>query len=191
YPYINCTNCGPRFSIVRALPYDRARTTMSSWPLCAECAAEYADVENRRFHAQPVACASCGPHYWLLPSDVRGVRLQPDFPGPPEGGAHNRFNAVQAAARLLAEGRIVAVKGIGGYHLACDADNAQTVAALRDRKYRKDQAFAVMTRDVTTAEETVLLSAEARDLLTSTVRPVVLAPARVALPGVAPDNRDL
>jgi hydrogenase maturation protein HypF len=174
YPYINCTNCGPRFSIVRALPYDRARTTMSSWPLCAECAAEYADVEDRRFHAQPVACPVCGPQYRLLPSEP-----------------HNRFNAVQAAARLLAKGSIVAVKGIGGYHFACDSDNAAAVAALRDRKYRKEQAFAVMTRDLATAEETVRLTAEARDVLTSTARPIVLAPGRIALPGVAPDNRDI
>jgi hydrogenase maturation protein HypF len=190
YPYINCTNCGPRFSIVRALPYDRARTTMSSWPLCCECAAEYADVDNRRFHAQPVACPACGPQYRILPSLVSGVRLQADRASPAKAGLHITDNAIEAAARLLAEGRIVAVKGIGGYHLACDADNAVTVAALRERKYRKDQAFAVMTRDVTTAEETVQLTSEACDLLTSTTRPIVLAPARIGLPGVAPDNRD-
>jgi hydrogenase maturation protein HypF len=189
YPYINCTNCGPRYSIVRALPYDRALTTMSSWPLCGECAAEYADPENRRFHAQPVACASCGPHYRLLPADARGVRLQADLASPAGAGLHS--NVIQAAARLLVEGRIVGVKGIGGYHLACDADNAMTVAALRDRKYRKDQAFAVMTRDIATAEETVRLTSEARDLLTSTARPIVLAPGRITLPGVAPDNCDI
>jgi len=189
YPYINCTNCGPRFSIVRALPYDRARTTMSGWPLCAECAAEYADAENRRFHAQPVACASCGPQYRLIDTGRpegrplrKNVQACDDIPS---------SNAIEAAALLLAEGRIVGVKGIGGYHLACDADNAATVAALRDRKYRKDQAFAVMTRDITTAEETVWLTSEARDLLTSTARPIVLAPGRITLPGVAPDNRDI
>jgi len=189
YPYINCTNCGPRFSIVRALPYDRARTTMSGWPLCAECAAEYADAENRRFHAQPVACASCGPQYRLIDTGRpegrprrKNVQACDDIPS---------SNAIEAAALLLAEGRIVGVKGIGGYHLACDADNAATVAALRDRKYRKDQAFAVMTRDITTAEETVRLTSEARDLLTSTARPIVLAPGRITLPGVAPDNRDI
>src|SRR5215831_20924463 len=189
YPYINCTNCGPRYSIVRALPYDRARTTMSSWPLCGECAAEYADAEDRRFHAQPVACASCGPQYRLIDTgQPEGRPLRTNVQASDEIPSSN---AIEAAALLLSEGRIVGVKGIGGYHLACDADNAATVAALRDRKYRKDQAFAVMTRDVTTAEETVLLTAEARDLLTSTARPVVLAPARIALPGVAPDNRDL
>jgi hydrogenase maturation protein HypF len=181
YPYINCTNCGPRFSIVRALPYDRARTTMANWPLCPDCAAEYGNAENRRFHAQPVACPSCGPQYQLIGSHGQASRASDT----------QVCNAVQAAARLLAEGQIVAVKGIGGYHLACDADNPTIVAALRDRKYRKDQAFAVMTRDVTTAEETVQLSAEARNLLTSAARPIVLAPARIALPGVAPDNCDL
>jgi len=196
YPYVNCTNCGPRFSIVRALPYDRARTTMSNWPLCSECAAEYADAEDRRFHAQPVACGSCGPRYRLLPSLVSGVCRQTDRASPAKAGLHitqNHIteNAIETAARLLADGRIVAVKGIGGYHLACDADNAATVAALRDRKFRKDQAFAVMTRDVPTAEETVQLTSAARDLLTSTARPIVLAPARIALPAVAPDNRDL
>ena len=189
YPYINCTNCGPRYSIVRALPYDRARTTMSSWPLCGECAAEYADAEDRRFHAQPVACASCGPQYRLIDTgQPEGRPLRTNVQASDEIPSSN---AIEAAALLLSEGRIVGVKGIGGYHLACDADNAATVAALRDRKYRKDQAFAVMTRDVTTAEETVRLTSEARDLLTSTARPIVLAPGRITLPGVAPDNRDI
>ncbi|HKB12653.1 MAG TPA: acylphosphatase [Vicinamibacterales bacterium] len=125
YAYLNCTNCGPRFSIVNALPYDRPQTTMAAWPMCAVCAAEYHDPDNRRFHAQPLACASCGPGYRL----VAGAA--------PEIHDHD---AIAAAARLLSEGRIVALKGIGGYHLACDAGNAHAVAELRTRKYRKDQA---------------------------------------------------
>jgi hydrogenase maturation protein HypF len=175
YPYINCTNCGPRFSIVRALPYDRAQTTMADWPLCPECATEYDDPANRRFHAQPVACPTCGPQYRLLDQHHESIGNE----------------ALQTAAQLLAEGQIVAVKGIGGYHLACDADNPAAVKALRDRKYRKDQAFAVMVRDLVVAEETVDLSAAARALLVSAVRPIVLAPGRIALSGVAPDNRHL
>jgi len=175
YPYINCTDCGPRFSIVRALPYDRASTTMAEWPLCERCAAEYAEPIDRRFHAQPVACPACGPHYVLRIGET-AIR----------GDA-----AIREAARWLADGRIVAVKGIGGYHLACDADNGGAVAALRDRKYRKDKAFAVMVRDAAVAGRTVELTPEARALLESRARPIVVAPSRAPLPGVAPDNRDV
>jgi hydrogenase maturation protein HypF len=175
YPYINCTNCGPRFSIVRALPYDRVNTTMAEWPLCEACAAEYHDPLDRRFHAQPVACDICGPHYTLRQGAnvVRG----PD--------------AIRETARLLGEGKIVAVKGLGGYHLVCDADNATSVAELRLRKYRKDQAFAVMTRDLSVARDLIEVSPATETLLLSAARPIVLAPARVKLSGVAPDNRDL
>src|SRR5204863_826167 len=173
YPYINCTNCGPRFSIVRSLPYDRPNTTMAEWTLCARCAAEYHDPGNRRFHAQPVACPACGPHYRLTGPDSAHV------PG---------IDSISATAGLLRNGRIVAIKGIGGYHLACDAENAAAVKALRERKYRKEQPFAVMVRDESVAEDTVWLTAEARELLASRARPIVLAPARVSLPGVAPDN---
>ncbi|HXI31765.1 MAG TPA: acylphosphatase, partial [Vicinamibacterales bacterium] len=109
YPYINCTNCGPRFSIVLALPYDRAQTTMAGWPLCPECSAEYHDPSNRRFHAQPVACPACGPRYRLVDSANAPIGA---------GG-----DAIRLAAHLLRDGRIVAVKGVGGYHLACDAAN--------------------------------------------------------------------
>jgi hydrogenase maturation protein HypF len=176
YAYINCTNCGPRFSIVRGLPYDRARTTMADWPLCPACANEYHNPGDRRFHAQPVACAECGPSYYLVTGDGRTPRED---------------DAIERAARMLREGAILAVKGIGGYHLVCDADNAQVVAALRQRKYRKEQAFAVMVRDEAVARETVQLSSESGALLTSAARPIVLAPAIVRLPGVAPDNADL
>ena len=174
YPYINCTNCGPRFSVILALPYDRPNTTMEQWPLDDYCDAEYHDPANRRFHAQPVACPHCGPHY-LLRDDKRA----------------NDNAAIQVAVELLRKGEIVAVKGLGGYHLACDARNAAAVNALRERKYRKEKPFAVMVRDIETAKDMVELGAEAETLLTSGARPIVLAPAKLELSGVAPDNDDL
>ena len=176
YPYINCTNCGPRYSIILALPYDRPRTTMRDWPLCPDCAREYADPTNRRFHAQPVACPVCGPAYALRVDDRVAER------GP---------EAIERAARMLADGRILAVKGLGGYHLACDARNDHAVRALRRRKFRKEKPFAVMARDLPTARALVNLDAAGERLLTGIAQPIVLAPARVDLPGVAPENPDL
>jgi hydrogenase maturation protein HypF len=175
YPYINCTNCGPRYSIVLRLPYDRPNTTMRSWPLCASCASEYADPSDRRFHAQPVACVACGPLYVLRSSgpEVRGER------------------ALQRTAELLCDGAIVAIKGLGGYHLACDAARADAVASLRTRKYRKERPFAVMARDLDSAREVIEVTPEVETLLTSVHRPIVLAPAKRVLAGVAPENRDL
>lgn len=176
YPYINCTDCGPRFSIVLSLPYDRPHTTMRGWPLCPRCAAEYGDPLDRRFHAQPVACPECGPHVFLLAGERRT-----------EGDGE----ALAEAARRLRAGEILAVKGIGGYHLACDAGNPAAVEALRERKFRREKPFALMARDLATARGLVELSPEAEELLTSAARPIVLAPARVELPGVAPDVSDL
>lgn len=166
YPYINCTNCGPRYSIILGLPYDRAKTTMRDWPLCAACAAEYADPLNRRYHAQPVACPECGPTYML---------------GPGRG-----WQAIEETARLLMAGNIVAVKAIGGYHLMCDARNDAAVGALRERKFRKDKPFALLARNAQVAEQTVYLSQAERELLLSAARPIVLASARLNLPLVAP-----
>jgi len=174
YPYINCTNCGPRYTVILSLPYDRQSTTMKNWPLDDFCSAEYHDPQNRRFHAQPVACPSCGPTYYLN-----------------DGGASPQLNPIQAAAELLNNGKVVAVKGLGGYHLACDARNRQAVSALRERKYRKEKPFAVMARDLDVARSIVELSREAETLLTGVARPIVLAPAKVELPQVAPDNREL
>jgi hydrogenase maturation protein HypF len=176
YPYINCTNCGPRYSVIRSLPYDRCNTTMCDWSMDGYCSAEYSDPADRRFHAQPVACPQCGPGYFLL-----------------EGKAaiSNGALAVARAAQILREGRIVAIKGIGGYHLACDARNGDAVTALRERKFRKEKPFALMTRDLNVARELIHLSPESEALLLSTARPIVLAPARVELAGVAPDNHDL
>src|SRR5262249_18513828 len=128
YPFINCTDCGPRFTIVRGVPYDRPLTTMAGFAMCAACRAEYDDPRDRRFHAQPNACAACGPAVRLLDADGAAVTV--------ESGAGD---AVRAAAAALRAGAILAVKGIGGYHLACRADDEEAVAALRARKHREDR----------------------------------------------------
>ncbi|HZC43939.1 MAG TPA: carbamoyltransferase HypF, partial [Acidobacteriaceae bacterium] len=176
YPYINCTNCGPRYSVIIALPYDRINTTMRAWPLDAYCDAEYHDPADRRFHAQPVACPACGPQVFLRENESTSAK---------------GFIAIQRTAELLREGKIVAIKGLGGYHLACDARNPAANAALRERKYRKEKPFAIMAKDIEIARRLVVLTAEAEALLTSLARPIVLAPARFELAGVAPENHDL
>ncbi len=176
YEYINCTNCGPRYSIIERLPYDRANTSMAGWPMCAACAAQYADPRDRRFHAQPLACPRCGPRYRLLDEEQRVV---------------NGDGAVALAAAMLRRGKILAVKGIGGYHLACDARNAQAVAALRTRKFRKDKPFAIMVDSLQQAAELVRLSDAHAEQLSGAARPIVLARARVELPQVAPGMREL
>jgi hydrogenase maturation protein HypF len=173
YPYINCTMCGPRFTVIQSLPYDRPNTTLRAWPLCAECDAEYHDPADRRFHAQPVACPACGPGYSL------GFRNE--IVSGSEASIHR-------AAALLRDGKILAVKGLGGYHLACDAGNANAVAALRLRKFRKEKPFALMVKDAAVARRIVELNGDAEAMLSSTERPIVLAPSRVEFPGVAPDN---
>ncbi|GAC1653878.1 MAG: carbamoyltransferase HypF [Vulcanimicrobiaceae bacterium] len=171
YPYINCTNCGPRYSIILELPYDRPKTTMRSWPMCSACAAEYSDPADRRFHAQPVACNECGPNFFC-----DGLRAS---------------EAIASAAQRLRSGQIVAIKVLGGYHVACDARNPSAVATLRERKFRKERPFAVMAASVAIAHELAELSPEEVALLTSVERPIVLARARAVLEGVAPDNREL
>ncbi len=177
YPYVNCTNCGPRYSIIRELPYDRPYTTMAAWTMCSDCTREYEDPHNRRFHAQPIACPVCGPAYRLrLPDDA---------------APQVRTAAIVEAAGLLREGRLLAVKGIGGYHIACDALNANAVARLRLRKFRKEKPFALMVPDIESADELVVLSATARSLLESPERPIVVAPARRAMPGIAPGIDEL
>lgn len=177
YEYINCTNCGPRYSIIRSLPYDRSATTMTAWQMCSLCSAEYDDPGNRRFHAQPNACGRCGPRY-LLYGEARHLIA---------AGA----GAISASAALLSEGKVLAVKGIGGYHLACDASCADAVAALRQRKFRKERPFAIMVRNIEAARLTVSLSPEAERLLESVARPIVLAPGVARLHGVAPDTNEL
>jgi hydrogenase maturation protein HypF len=176
YPYINCTNCGPRYSVLRGLPYDRPNTTMADWALDEFCATEYHDPTNRRFHAQPVACPACGPHYYFRSGDdvVRGDE-----------------ESIRAAVEYLRAGKIVAVKGLGGYHLACDAKNGEVVTALRERKFRKEKPFALMAKNLEVVRGLVDLTAEAETLLTSVARPIVLAPAKVEFPGVSPENDEL
>ena len=171
YPFTNCTNCGPRATIIDELPYDRARTSMRAFPLCAACEAEYRDPANRRFHAEPVACPDCGP--------------QLSYRRPGEAApAARREEALTAAIADLAAGRIVAVKGLGGYHLACDATDQVAVARLRDRKHRWAKPFAVMVRDLAEARLQAHLSSEEEALLTSPARPIVLVERRRGEPRV-------
>ena len=160
YPFVNCTNCGPRFTIVRGVPYDRRLTTMAGFAMCPACAAEYEDPGNRRFHAQPNACPACGPRARLVGSDA--------------------FDAVAVAAKALRDGAIIAVKGLGGYHLACRADGERAVAALRARKRREDKPFALMAPTVTAARALVELGATELALLVARERPIVLARRRAA-----------
>jgi hydrogenase maturation protein HypF len=175
YPYINCTNCGPRYSVIQSLPYDRPVTTMRAWPLDEFCSDQYCDPGNRRFHAQPVACGNCGPLYYLRHD---GAKIS--------GNA-----AISETADLLKQGMIVAVKGLGGYHLACDAKNPDAVEALRQRKFRKEKPFALMAKDLEVARELVELSAESETLITSPPRPIVLTKWKTEIPHVAPDNDEL
>ncbi len=182
YPFINCTNCGPRFTIIREVPYDRARTTMAGFEMCDLCRAEYEHPASRRFHAQPNACPTCGPNVRLL-----------DGGGHPVTPASCR-DAIKAGAAALADGRIVAVKGVGGFHLACRADDETAVAALRARKHREDKPFALMVSSVETARELVKLDSVEEKLLRSMERPIVLCPrlASASVAGsVAPRSREL
>lgn len=177
YPFTNCTHCGPRLSIVRGIPYDRALTSMAAFGLCPECAAEYADPLDRRFHAQPNACARCGPRVWL--EDARG-------------DAEDRVrwagrDALETASRLLAAGRILAIKGIGGFHLACDATHADAVAELRRRKGRHAKPFALMARDLDVIRHYGRLSDREAELLGAPEAPIVLLDRREE-DEVAPDG---
>ncbi|KNZ71178.1 (NiFe) hydrogenase maturation protein HypF [Thermincola ferriacetica] len=159
YPFINCTNCGPRFTIIEDVPYDRPKTTMKCFPMCAQCLDEYENPADRRFHAQPNACPACGPQVFL--TDRRGEVLPVDDP-------------IRETAELLLRGHIIAIKGLGGYHLACDAKNEQAVRELRSRKYREDKPFAVMFKDVDSAFSYCHISVSEERLLKSIKRPIVL-----------------
>ena len=179
YPFINCTNCGPRFTIVRGIPYDRSRTSMAAFPLCDACRREYDDPRDRRFHAQPNACWKCGPQLVLW--DARGRPIETSDP-------------IQEAAQRLRFGKVVAVKGLGGFHLAVDATNPAAVELLRHRKHRVEKPFAVMVPDIETAEKLCEIDEAARAALTCLQRPIVLLPrskdAKVAA-AVAPGQHDL
>ncbi len=179
YPFINCTNCGPRFTITEKLPYDRANTSMHVFPMCEACAAEYADPADRRFHAQPDACFECGPHLiWRTSGE-----------GQPDEVARTREESdalIGRAVKLLQDGGILAVKGLGGYHLACDANNEQAVSRLRKLKGRDGKAFAVMMRTPEDARQVCHVSPEEEALLTGSARPIVLLIKRESAPVLAP-----
>ncbi|MEU0967403.1 carbamoyltransferase HypF [Streptomyces sp. NPDC005917] len=182
HPFITCTHCGPRFTIATGMPYDRAVTTMSGFPMCPGCAREYDAPADRRFHAQPVACPDCGPRLRLVPAAGSGVRAARDG------------DALSRARELLAAGRIVAVKGIGGYHLACDASNPRAVDTLRTRKARGDKPFAVMCADLDEVQRIAVVGSAERATLTGPRRPIVLLRPRddVRLaPGVCPGSPHL
>mgnify|MGYP005848329459 CR=1 FL=1 len=170
YPFINCTNCGPRFTIIQDIPYDRPLTTMARFTMCPRCQAEYDDPRNRRFHAQPNACPECGPHVTLTAADGRVLA--------------EREEAIAEARRAIMAGKIVAVKGLGGYQLACDATSEEAVSALRARKVRPHKPFAVMVPDLRTARRVGVVGPEEARLLQSPERPIVLL--RAHGPGSSP-----
>jgi hydrogenase maturation protein HypF len=174
YPFLNCTNCGPRFTITRKIPYDRPQTSMAKFTMCAACQREYDDPGNRRFHAQPNACRECGPRVWL--TKAAGAEI-------PSG------DAVAAAIERLLAGQIVTIKGIGGFHLSVDATNESAVTCLRERKHRYGKPLAVMVRDLEAARTVCVLTAEEEALLMTSARPIVLARSREGngvAAGVAP-----
>lgn len=164
YPFTNCTHCGPRLSIVRSIPYDRANTSMAGFTLCPDCAAEYGDPADRRFHAQPNACARCGPRVWL--TDREGRELDPSLEG--------ESDPIALASRLLTQGQILAIKGIGGFHLACDAANTGAVAELRRRKRRHGKPFALMAKDLRVIRRYCRVTEADAELLRSPAAPIVL-----------------
>lgn len=191
YPFINCTNCGPRFTIIRSLPYDRAATSMDRFPMCPECAAEYGDPLDRRFHAQPDACFDCGPHITWHEA-AGGMELEGSGATPAIGSTRETSDAIiERCVELLTSGGIVAIKGLGGFHLACDAANEQAVVELRRRKRRSNKPLAVMVRDLGGAERLCHVDDAERDLLTGSIRPIVLLRRRTAGEGDSPDTLTL
>ena len=179
YPFINCTNCGPRFTIIKDIPYDRHRTTMQPFTMCPECALEYNNPHDRRFHAQPVGCWQCGPRLMLLDGD---------------GNEIPAADPIQKTVELLLDGSIVAIKGLGGFHLAVDATSNASVLRLRERKLREEKPFAIMVRDIEKARQLCFISAEEEDILLSRLKPILLLrknPNNLIAESVAPRNRFL
>ena len=174
YAFTNCTNCGPRYTITRSIPYDRAVTSMSCFPLCPQCAAEYANPADRRFHAQPVACPACGPRLWFVDATARAAHT-----GPTDDTMRH---ALERAVQTLSDGKILALKGLGGFQLACDARNAQSLQELRRRKSRPHKPLALMVGDLATARALCALAPEHEALLQSPEKPVVLCPRRMPEP---------
>ena len=173
YPFLNCTDCGPRFTIITSLPYDRPRTTMAGFAMCEACRREYTDPADRRFHAQPIACPACGPVVWYADTNYLAGRVDNRPSAGPLGEA-----AFRAAREQLRAGRILAIKGVGGFQLVCDATDAAAVARLRSRKHRPRKPFAVMVRDRAAAEGLTTINDQAAGLLGGPARPIVLLPRR-------------
>ena len=171
YPFTNCTHCGPRLSIIKKLPYDRENTSMGGFELCGECQQDYEDPLNRRFHAQPVACHFCGPKVTLERGDGKPVTAH----------MFSMLDEVDAVCTLLQRGQIVAIKGLGGFHLACDATNEEIVQKLRDRKHRPDKPLALMARDINIIEKYCFVTPEERELLESSAAPIVLLRRKTSL----------
>ncbi len=179
YPFINCTNCGPRFTIIKDIPYDRPNTTMQTFEMCDQCRAEYNNPLDRRFHAQPIACPSCGPHVWMEINDKVIARED---------------SAIQLCRQLLLDGKIVAIKGLGGFHLACDATNTKAVFKLRERKLRVDKPFAVMMGDIDSVNSHCYLNEFEKHILLSRERPIVILkkrPTSTVVNEVAPNQNTL
>ena len=189
YPFINCTHCGPRYTIANGLPYDRPMTTMAEFPMCDDCLEEYASPADRRYHAEPVACPRCGPRAWLHLPDTGS-----DSVPPPSSDPLASSWAIERAARFLSDGRIVAVKGIGGFHLAVDASSKVAVMRLRALKHRKRKPFALMVRDIETADRLIRLTPDISDLLSSPSAPIVVVRRRAGcelIEWVAPGLADI
>ncbi len=180
YVFTNCTNCGPRFTITRSIPYDRAVTSMACFPLCPACAAEYADPADRRFHAQPIACPECGPRLWYVDAATAARGGEGTGPTP-----ENRADALARAGRLLLDGGILALKGLGGFQLLCNARDARAVATVRARKLRPHKALAVMAADLAAAAGVCRISPQAASLLSGPEKPIVICPRREDLPAEA------
>lgn len=192
YAFTNCTNCGPRYTITRSMPYDRPQTSMACFELCPECAAEYSNPADRRFHAQPNACPKCGPRlFFVCPDQAGDLRLNAASPATPVGAQAYNGEALQLAVNCLISGEIVAVKGLGGFHLVCDASSSPAVKSLRERKNRPHKPLAVMTADLADAELIAAIGPEERKLLESVQKPIVLCPARPGsplAPEISPDT---
>src|SRR4030043_571344 len=192
YPFINCTNCGPRYTITKSIPYDRPNTTMSVFKMCPDCEKEYHNPEDRRFHAQPNACPVCGPHVKLivksemnvLHSKTKDNKNNPPSPPFTKGGMgglsteklkiNDKKNPIKETIRLLKQGAIVAIKGLGGFHIACDATNEQAVKRLRLKKRKSNKPFALMAADIETIKKFCEVSKEEENILISNKRPIVL-----------------
>ena len=188
YPFTNCTNCGPRYTITRQIPYDRPLTTMACFPMCGDCLAEYEDPADRRFHAQPNACPKCGPALTLATREELGT-AKPSL----EFGSSS-LSAIRQVRHLLRRGEIVAMKGLGGFHLACDASDETAIRRLRERKKRSDKPFALMVPDLASAEKFCIVSEGSRTALLSPRRPIVILPRRPDASisqGLAPGNDTL